>query len=166
MKIKPLSEKNIAEATALLHVIFPDDAKNENPPEKGFEASLHPETHKGYWDKYLLTRLKYWVAIDEQTGRVIGTTGLYERSDSPQGTVWLGWYALDPAERGRGLGAELLQWTIDKAKDEGHTKLRLYTSTHSNEATAQKLYEKLGFRIVGEEPETNGVKVIYREREL
>ncbi len=78
--------------------------------------------------------------------------------------VWLGWYCVRPDQRGKGLGRELIEWTIDKAKEQGFKKLKLYTSEDPEEAKAQEIYENYGFKIVGEEKGEGKYKTLYREK--
>ena len=81
--------------------------------------------------------------------------------------IWLGWYCLDKNERGKGFGREILEWTINNVKEKGYKIMRLYTTTDPNEATAQKLYEDLSFKIIDEEQkEGDSYKTLYRERIL
>ncbi len=50
---------------------------------------------------------------------------------------------------------------------EGYRKLRLFTSTYPAEATAQILYEKLGFIVTNQELKPGDIyTTLYREAEL
>lgn len=49
---------------------------------------------------------------------------------------------------GKGYGALLTSWTIQKAKDLGYEKVIL--KTYKENIPAQKIYEKSGFKIIGE----------------
>jgi ribosomal protein S18 acetylase RimI-like enzyme len=72
---------------------------------------------------------------------------------------------LDPEYRGKGLGKEVLRWTIDKAKREGNSVLRLYTSPNEDLAIAQVVYDKFGF-VTTKTEEKGGENVIYKELAL
>jgi RimJ/RimL family protein N-acetyltransferase len=50
--------------------------------------------------------------------------------------------------RARGFGTILSKWTIDKAREFGYNKVIL--KTYKENISAKKIYEKLGFKIVGE----------------
>jgi GNAT superfamily N-acetyltransferase len=167
MNIAPLSEENLEETIELAHKVFPLDAAGDNPPERGFRKSLSNEANLKSWkgSEHVLSRLNYWVLLDEKD-KVIGVTGLYGDKETPE-EVWLAWFCLDPEARGHGLGRKLLEWTLDKARQEGYSIFNLYTSTDPNEAAAQKLYESLGLEIVKKEkdPESSH-NILYRQLKL
>lgn len=166
MRIIPLSKDNLEETIRLAHKVFPLDAVGENPPEKGFRKSLLPEEDWGYWKENKLARLNYWVLLDDSSDKIIGVTGLYAFSD-PKNEAWLAWFCLDSDARGRGLGRQLLEWTMTKAKEEGYSVFRLYTSTDPNEAAAQKLYKSVGLKVTEEKEDPDSeYKILYRQRNL
>ncbi len=165
----PLSEKNISEAIALVNSVFLEDAKSEHNAASAYRASLEPEKYKNYYirEDHTITLLEYFVVEDVISKKIVGVTGLYARSKDPKSTVWLGWYCVDPLERGKGYGEAILKWTMAKAKERGFTHMKLWTTTDSNEVVAQKLYEKLDFKITEEEaPSDKPYKILYRERVL
>jgi GNAT superfamily N-acetyltransferase len=166
----PLSEKYLAETIALAHKVFPLDAASGNPPEKGFRKSLGSELNDESWKTATkgkkLKRLNYWILLDEEKSKVVGVTGIYSFTD-PEDEAWMAWYCLDPIMRGKGLGRKLLEWTMDKAREDGYKKFKLYTSTDPNESIAQKLYDDVGLNITAEEDDPNSpYKIMYRERDL
>ena len=170
MKIVPLSKENLEETIAMAHRVFPLDAVSKNPPEKGFRKSLSLDVDEKSWISITkgktLTQLNYWVLLDDDTNAVIGVTGLYAFEDAPE-EAWLAWFCLDPSTRGKGLGRQLLEWTIAKAKEGGYSIFKLYTSTDPNEATAQKLYESVGLEVTGEENDPESpYKILYRQVNL
>lgn len=55
--------------------------------------------------------------------------------------------AVDPAERGRGLIAELFQFACDKAAAEGMASMRI--DTHADNAPMRRAVEKFGFTYCG-----------------
>ena len=66
-------------------------------------------------------------------------------------TVWegrplLAFVMTDPDHKGRGMGAFLVQWTIDALLDQGYGELDLFV-TRTNDP-AVRIYERLGFRDV------------------
>lgn len=168
MKIVPLSEENLEETIRMAHKVFPLDAASDNPPERGFRKSLSNEANIKSWKgpEHVLSGLNYWVLLDDETDKVIGVTGLYSFKENP-GEVWLAWYCIDPEVRGKGLGRKLLEWTMAKAKEEGYSVFRLYTSTDPNEAAAQKLYDSVGLKITEEKDDPDSpCKIMYRQRNL
>ncbi len=47
-----------------------------------------------------------------------------------------------------GIGQALTDHTVSRARNAGFSRIRLYTSTDPNEAAAQLLYEKNGFKEI------------------
>ena len=163
----PLSENNLEEAITLVKSVFVNDFNNQDSPEEAFKASLDRSKHQNFIYKHNLNILKYFVAVDESKNKIVGVTGWYTRDIDPLGIIWLGWYCVDKEERGKGVGKEILDWTIHQTKLAGYKIIKLYTSTDPNEAIAQELYEKMGFKIVGEELKGEEIyKTLYRERIL
>lgn len=167
MKIIPLSKENLEETIKLAHDVFPSDVDGDNPPEKGFRISLSNEVNLKSWrgPEYVLSRLNYWVLLDVED-KVIGVTGLYAFKEKPT-EVWLAWFCIDSKVRGQGLGRKLLEWTMDKARQEGYQVFNLYTSTDPNEETAQKLYDSLGLNVIKTEKDSeSSYDTMYRQVRL
>ena len=93
--------------------------------------------------------LDLWGAFDSETGKLVGTTGLYVCTHDAEEAVWLAWFCVAPEMRRQGIGSRLLDFSIDQAKRTGRRYLRLYTSDRRNEAAAQVLYESRGLKVVG-----------------
>mgnify|MGYP001575831505 CR=1 FL=1 len=166
MEIRPLSRENIEDAIKLANAVFPNDTLYEHSPAQVFEASLEPAAHKDYWKRNKLKLLENFVAYDEKQ-EIIGVTGLYRRKDDPEDVVWLGWYCVDFEKRGKGYGKAILVWTIKAARERGFKVMKLWTTEDPNEAIAQKLYKKLGFKITSEESRKDQrYKVLYRELKI
>jgi ribosomal protein S18 acetylase RimI-like enzyme len=162
MQIKPLTPAKLKEAMQLLNKAFPYESMS-------LAASLFPDRllYKITFLVARVTQLNYWVAIDETSQKVIGTTGLYCYKKDETEAYWLAMFCVDPAFRGQGIGKKLLNFSIDKARADGKKFLRLYTSNAPNEAAAQILYEKCGFVITGEKKIWGlPYKKIYRELQL
>jgi N-acetylglutamate synthase-like GNAT family acetyltransferase len=79
---------------------------------------------------------RYWLA--ERGGEVIGVVGL----EYGAAAVLLRSAAVRPAARGQGLGAALLWWALDQARDGGYRRIYLF----STEAGA--FWSRQGFREV------------------
>lgn len=160
----PLSNENVNEAVDLVCSVFSGDCNTEDSPVVAYRASLDREQYQDFICRHNLGILEYFVVKKEDENKIIGATGWYTRITDDKNTIWLGWYCLSQEERGKGFGRKILEWTMDKAREKGYTKMKLYTSTDPNEATAQILYEKLGFEIVDEElKEGESYKTLYRE---
>jgi putative acetyltransferase len=76
---------------------------------------------------------------------VVGTVGLYPLDDE---TIEFRKMYFDRSIRGRGLGNAVLARAIEMAREMGY--LRVYLETASVLKEAVHLYEKFGFRPVGE----------------
>lgn len=154
----PLTEKYLASTVKMVNKVFPQDADAIWNPEKSLPLSLRPQSELKE-DAFV----DYWIVLDDND-EIIAVTGMYRLKDDPEDVVWLGWYCIRADQRGKGFGRKLLNWTTEKAKERGFKKMRLYTSTDPNEAVAQILYEKEGFKITGED-EGDGVhRTLYREK--
>lgn len=160
----PLSAENIEEAINLVCSIFPDDCKSQDSPAEAYKASLDKKNHEDFIQRHHLDIIEYFVVKNNPSEKIIGVTGWYTQNVDTKDVIWLGWYCLHPAERGNGFGKEILLWTLDQVRRKGYKIMKLYTSTDPNEATAQVLYEKLGFKIIGEELQKGDTyKTLYRE---
>lgn len=160
MKIIPLSKENLEESLTVLHKCF-DSFNDIEHPDKWFPASLEPEHNKELYDSLKVKDCRYFVAVD-QKGKIIGTTGLYHFDKEPT-VAWVGWYCVDPTQQGKGYGKKILEWTINKARQEGNTSLKLYTRPDFD--TALALYDKYGFKDVGQEM-FEGEMALYKELSL
>ncbi len=86
---------------------------------------------------------RLWIA---QVGnRIIGSIAVIGRSAQE---AQLRWFLIDPDYRGLGLGKTLLRKAMDFYKQFGYTKV--YLLTVSEQKTAIKLYEDMGFKKVEE----------------
>lgn len=85
-------------------------------------------------------------------GALVGVAGLGRepRTKNRHKAVVFGMYVA-PEQAGRGTGAALLRHVIDEARRQSGLEQLVLTVTETN-ATAVRLYEKLGFRSFGVEP--------------
>ena len=109
--------------------------------------------------------LDFWGAIDQETGTLVGTTGLYQYTRDAAEAVWLAWFCVAPEARRRGIGSRLLDFSIEEAKRTGRKYLRLYTSDRPGAAAAQILYESRGLEVVAKKRRLFHT-TIYRELRL
>lgn len=169
IKIVPLSEENVNEAIRMALRTFDTGKEEFDYAPRWFKASLAPKKHKAEYGKFGVTWLKYWVAIEPKSKKVVGSTGLYLNKKDEKDAYWLGWFGVDPNFRRRGVGRKLLEFSIARARKDGKKYLRLYTSRLPSEANAQILYEKMGFKETGEGKRPDiGIRVtmVYRELKL
>jgi GNAT superfamily N-acetyltransferase len=84
--------------------------------------------------------------VAELNGEIIGTLQLmFLPSISVQGGLraQVESVRVDKKYRGRGIGSELMKWTIERAKEHGAHVVQL--TTHRSRDDAHRFYERLGF---------------------
>lgn len=168
VRIEPLSAQRLEEACTLVDDVFARE------PVKA-DLSLRESLDKG---KHRRQRLQEaygedidvvddWVAIDEETDRVVGTCGLYDVSDDEHEASWVDWFCVDPEYRGHGAGHLLLDTIVTEAKARGKKYLRLYTLEFPEPTVAHQMYFHRGFVITRKvwDPVRNGT-MMYLEKAL
>jgi GNAT superfamily N-acetyltransferase len=87
------------------------------------------------------------LVVAELTGEVIGTLHLmFLPSISFQGRVraQIESVRVDKKLQSRGIGSEMMLWTIERARERGAHVVQL--TTHQSRADAHRFYERLGFK--------------------
>ncbi|KKM26511.1 hypothetical protein LCGC14_1584000 [marine sediment metagenome] len=150
-RIEPLSAGTYERTVSLVVRSFPDD--DEQAIRKALSSSLERDNEdlREWLREKGCKTVSYWIAIEGV--QVIGVTGLYAKSEDELEAYWLAWFCVDLMRRRQGLGWSLIQFSMDLAQSEGKRYLRLYTTTAPNEAAAQILYRKLGFKLTHTEPD-------------
>jgi predicted GNAT family N-acyltransferase len=95
------------------------------------------------------------VAFDR--GRLVGTCRLV----FDDGIARLGRMAVERDQRGRGLGAAILELAEREARAAGAERIRLHAQT-----TARSLYERSGFRVEGDDFVEEGIPHVTMEKPL
>ena len=86
----------------------------------------------------------WFLAVDERVDRVVGTVvSLHNYSGSTYFTGDLGWLAVDPSYRGRGLGYSLAAHATDRLLKGGYSRIQLHTEGFR--LPAVKIYLRLGY---------------------
>jgi ribosomal-protein-alanine N-acetyltransferase len=86
---------------------------------------------------------RYWVAVAEPDGGIIGYTGL--ELDGARAHVTT--VTVTSERRERGIGRELMNVLTDAARAHGATEVRLEVGIRNR--PARMLYERFGYEIIG-----------------
>ena len=106
------------------------------------------------------TREAAWIA--ERGGRRVGCVFCIAADEQ---TAQLRILLVDPAARGNGTGARLVDECLQFARQAGYKQMKLWTNHPL--AAARRVYLKRGFRLVAEEPHRSfGVDLIGQTYEL
>jgi len=82
-----------------------------------------------------------WVA--EADGEIVGCCGIYPSEGLDSNCAELVKFYLSKNARGKGIGKELMEKSVESARASGYTQLYLESLPHF--ATAVRIYEKQGF---------------------
>lgn len=162
-RIVSVDHTNISKARKLVDTVFVYQSLTER-------ISLRLFALKGRWLYRLVSwvfgadLLAFWIALDANDAAV-GISGLYRLRKDQREAVWLGWYAVHPAARGKGIGGALLRHAIQEARATGVAYLRLYTSDTDyidGSGDAQVVYEKHGLHVISTQNVFGGL-LIHRD---
>jgi L-amino acid N-acyltransferase YncA len=114
-----------------------------------FPLDLDRETGRGWW--MLNAPNRTVVAVDDD-GTVLGTAKMNNNQNGNGAHIASASYMVDPAHGGRGVGRALVEHSLDWARSNGFRGMQ-FNAVAATNAHAVRLYERLGFRIVGTIPE-------------
>jgi L-amino acid N-acyltransferase YncA len=108
--------------------------------------------------------------VAAEDGRVLGTAKMGTNRPGPGSHVSTASFMVAADSRGRGVGTALCQFALDWAKDRGYAAMQFNAVVDSNHS-AVKLYQRLGFGVVGTVPRAFehptlgrvGLHVMYQE---
>ncbi|MFL6514131.1 MAG: GNAT family N-acetyltransferase [Chthoniobacterales bacterium] len=120
-------------------VVAPGDTYTMDP-------NISREQAFGYWFR---SDTKTYVA--EQGGEIVGTYTLRPNRSGGGGHVSNASFMVDPGARGRGIGKAMAEHGLDEARRLGYRAMQFNFVVSTNE-TALRLWENLGFAIVGTLP--------------
>ena len=89
------------------------------------------------------------VAVDE--GRIVGTAKMGRNRPGPGGHVSTASFMVAADARGRGVGRRLCRYALDWARAHGYAGMQFNAVAESN-VHAVRLYQALGFRVIGTVP--------------
>jgi GNAT superfamily N-acetyltransferase len=91
------------------------------------------------------------VVAAASTGAVVGTANMYANRRGPGAHIASASYMVDPAHHGQGVGRALVADSLRWARGEGFQGMQFNAVAESN-IHAVKLYQALGFAVVGTVP--------------
>lgn len=131
-----------------------DNAQIASVIREVFVSDDYPKTGTAFADKQLdfmfetYDKPKAAYFVVEENGKIIGGAGVSQLDNSKENICELQkMYFLQEA-RGKGIGFQMIQKCLEKAKDFGYEKC--YLETLPEMMTAQHLYKKAGFKYLCE----------------
>ncbi|WP_228980954.1 GNAT family N-acetyltransferase [Streptomyces sp. DH12] len=132
-----------------------------------YPVDLAEREASGWW---LLEPPDRTVVALDPAGTVVGTAKMNRNQAGNGAHVASASYMVDPTHGGRGVGRALVRYSLDWARSAGYRAMQFNAVVDTNEH-AVRLYEDLGFRIIGTVPGAfrhpvrgyTGLHVMYRE---
>lgn len=82
--------------------------------------------------------------VSDTTGNKVGFLAFYQKGNE----LYLSKFYLQKAQRGKGIARDMLQFAIQRAQEQGLSSITLNVNKNNN---AVSVYEKLGFKRIGQE---------------
>ena len=139
MIFERITEDNLSEALRVAAEIFPYEVKNG-------KLSFEDDAYRASIRENKPDFAYYLVKNKDFPNSIVGITGHYTEDD---GTMWLGWFGVNPKFRGQNLGEKILLETKKIVRGFGKKELFLYTGQRQEEHHAHRLYERMGFVKTG-----------------
>ncbi|GAW17214.1 hypothetical protein ANO14919_066670 [Xylariales sp. No.14919] len=138
------------------------------PQQFGWEASFEAEIARAaadFLENFDPKLERTLIAESVETSKYLGSVALFKHR-TEAGTAQLRFLLVDPAARGTGLGAELIDRCVRFARECGYAKIVLWT--FSQLEGARRLYQRAGFQLssVTRQKEFWGVKMDFELWEL
>lgn len=92
------------------------------------------------------------VAVDEQSGVILGSAKTGPNRPGRGSHVATASFMVTSAARGRGVGRALGEWVLAWARQQGYAAMQFNAVVETN-VVAVKLWQDLGFTIIGTAPE-------------
>jgi GNAT superfamily N-acetyltransferase len=114
-----------------------------------YPTDLTEEQGRELW---MLTAPKRTVVAVDESGSALGTANMYANRPGNGAHVASASYLVDPRQSGRGIGRALVEYSLEWARGAGFRAIQFNAVVETN-VYAVRLYESLGFKIVGTVPE-------------
>ncbi|PRH76275.1 GNAT family N-acetyltransferase [Streptomyces solincola] len=114
-----------------------------------YPVDLGRDEARGWW--LLPAPDRTVVAVEEASGRIVGTAKMNRNQAGPGSHIASASYMVDPAHGGRGVGRTLVEDSIAWARAAGYRGMQ-FNAVAATNTHAVRLYERLGFRVVGTVP--------------
>ena len=125
VRIEHLERDRLSDARKLVWCVFPHQGPFERLSFWAIANQRSPHVRRMMAWVGIAGFLDVWGAIDRHSGALLGTTGLYQRTHDAQEAVWLSWFCVAPEARRKGVGSQLLDFSIHEAEYTGLQYLRL-----------------------------------------
>jgi ribosomal protein S18 acetylase RimI-like enzyme len=102
--------------------------------------------------------LAYWFAADKKTyvalgeNKIVGTFFLKDNQPDLGSHIANAGYMVAPEAKGKGVGTAMAEFSLEEAKKLGYRAMQFNFVVKTNEV-AVRLWQNLGFEIIGEIPE-------------
>lgn len=114
-----------------------------------YPSDLGKEEAQDWW--YVAAPSRVVVAVDD-AGVVLGTAKMNRNHMGNGSHVASATYLVDPAHSGKGVGRALCEYSVDWARASGFRAMQFNAVVETN-TRAVKLYESVGFEVIGTLPE-------------
>ncbi|AXB49112.1 GNAT family N-acetyltransferase [Amycolatopsis albispora] len=112
-----------------------------------YDPAMTEDEARGTW----IERPPRQTVVAVEDGRVLGTAKMGANRAGPGAHVATASLMVDAGVRGKGVGTELCRYVLDWARDRGFAGMQFNAVAASN-TSAVKIYQRLGFEIVGTVP--------------
>ncbi|MGW2276452.1 N-acetyltransferase family protein [Streptomyces sp. NPDC001770] len=114
-----------------------------------YPSDLDQDQGRDWW---LLNHPSRTVVAVDGSGAVLGTAKMNRNHQGNGSHIASASYMVDPAHSGQGVGRALCTYTVDWAREQGYRAMQFNAVVETN-VHAVKLYESLGFEVIGTLPE-------------